>query len=311
MAQTESDALATLGGLFRAEASELRQASESLAERLAQLSRDADGAALKLGREGWRRAALGWQSFSCLPSVLDRQSDRVAAGCYFPVRPSAMATLLDADVQPVAKLGVDRKGIYGLELLLFDAPDAPAACRVDGPRGQRARRLGLDASRELGQLAADFERELAGRDFPSLGHAGLGLVLNRLVEDLESLVENRLGIVLAMQAVGRLQPGDVQGFASHSSHELLGAAFGLLEKLYPAALVRARSAEVAGHSDAQLATARAAVAALDRPLPELVATDRASLEHAVAALKALERGLKTEVAQALGVTLTIHSFDGD
>jgi len=59
------------------------------------------------------------------------------------------------------------------------------------------------------------------------------------------------------------------------------------------------------------ARAIASISDLALPLEEVVKRDFAGLDNAAAAVKKLERTLKTELVSTLGVTLTFSSVDGD
>jgi len=121
-----------------------------------------------------------------------------------------------------------------------------------------------------------------------------------------------------MDKVKRLSPGDVEGWASHTSHQLALSLLMGTERLYSggrsgglADIVESAAPEIQRRVRARFEDAIARVRGLGAPLEAVVRTDRQKLEAAIASVKSLEVGLKADLASALGVTLTFTSADGD
>ncbi len=173
--------------------------------------------------------------------------------------------------------------------------------------------LGERVTLALGDDGGAFALTFAGG-----GQHSVDRLVNQLVENVETLCESRLSTVLAMDSVHRLQPSDVEGFASGSSRDLALALLGATERLYRGGkrgglgnLVRATTASAHEHLCSLFESAGNALRAMTGPLERAVQSERHKLEVASKATKALEIAVKTELASALGVTMTFTSGDGD
>jgi predicted lipoprotein len=124
-----------------------------------------------------------------------------------------------------------------------------------------------------------------------------------------AVVAQRVSAVLAFDR-GQVPATEVEGGPSGLSREIALAQIGGTEQLYRGAgaggvgdLVRARSAANDERLQAAFAGALRAMQKVGGPLEQAVGTDRAAVEAAGAASKALALSLKTDLANALGVTL--------
>jgi uncharacterized protein len=322
-----------LDGLAReiiaAETLEIARRSRELSSAVASFADVPRPPELNAARAEWKRAATVWKrgaSFRGGPLV---ESNALMRAAYWPVRAEAIESLLRA-TQPVTpgsveELGADVRGLYALEHLLFDHDPGPRALeRFSGAAAGRALSLvrayaenvvtyADRAAAAFGESAQSFAAAFAGA-----GQLSVNQLVSQMVEGVETLCESRLATVLWMEKVKRLEAGDVEGWASRISHQLALSSLIGTERLYAggqsgglAVIVENAAPEVHRRLRARFDDAIAQLRGLGAPLEAVVRTDPRKLEAAIASVKALEIGLKAELASALGVTLTFTSTDGD
>jgi uncharacterized protein len=306
------------------------KASRMLAAASAQLSLTPGGAEIHAAREAWRGAAIAWKRAHALRSGPVVDTNALLRSTFWPARPSAIEATLKSstplDSALIDASGIDARGIYGLEYLLFDRENGVAApARVAGPGGDRARvyaslcAAGVVKYAELALTGVGANGERYAPVFAAEGQKSVNRVVGHLVEAIESLAENRIALLLWMDRIGRVKPADVEGFPSGTSRDLALAAFGGVEDLYSGgdgaigltALVEPLAPAVDEKVRSQFAAARSALSALNGPLERAVKSDREKVETVRTTLKSLEVALKTDLTSALGVTLTFSSTDGD
>jgi predicted lipoprotein len=305
-----------------------------LSELDAQLARALDAlpaapraADLSPAREALRQALLGWERAYTFRSGPFVESNAFLRAKFWPVRKSSFEALLlgtdPIDAARVGALGVDVKGLYALERLLWapraDAPGEP----LFSARPERARAL-------ANALAADVQKhdqaaaQLLGdgsafaRRFAAAGQASIVLLVNQLIESVEAVVNDRLERALGLHQNRRLKPGELLGDFSGLSSELVCTTLRQVRALYlgPAndglgVLVKQIAPEIDAHLRDALQGAVAAAEALGAPLEQVVVHDATKLEHARDQARALERAFKAELTSVLGVTLSIAAGDGD
>jgi len=285
--------------------------------------------ALRAARAKFRTTVLAWkraQSFRHGPMV---ETNAFVRTLFWPPRAEAIEAALVAlgtvDEAFVANLGVDARGIYAVEYLLFplERDEAASAALFVGAAGARRRELcrGLTASvaayaAKAGQALGDGVTYAAR--FARGAQVSLSILVNQMIGTVEGLAAHRLEHVLSLEKLHRLEPKEVEGFPSGLSHELALAQLTGNEGLYRggksgglAGLARATAPAIEARVSQRYAEALAALRALSAPLERVVKTDRSKLAAAAAATKALELALKVDLASALGVTITFQTGDGD
>lgn len=305
-------------------------ASRSLSQSTEKLRVAPGAAGIHAAREAWRAAALAWKRVHVFRSGPIVDTNALLRASFWPARPAAIDTLLKSDSALDAGVldttGVDARGIYGLEYLLFDRENGVAApARVAGASGDRAREYASTCSADVTKyaaLAADALGKGGERFAPAFsgaGQASVNRLVSHLVESVEVIAENRLALLLWMNRIGRVKPADVEGFASGASKDLVVATLESARALYDGgeggaglgALVEPVSPAVDAKIHARFAGARGAILSLDGPLERAVKADSKKVEAAHKAVKALEIALKADLTSTLGVTLTFTSADGD
>ena len=307
----------------------ITQTSRALQAALLQLSASDTALALAQARAAWRSAALAWQRAFAFPHGPYIATQALLRASYWPVRSNAIADLVlgrePIDAQRVARLGVDVKGIFAIEHLLFE--DQPQHERAGGswllgPSRARALMLLRACSDDVCAHAQAGSAALGdGEPFISdFARAGQ-LSVNRLVNQLLGTVETaalRVQGVLARQAQQRLEPRDVEGGPSGTSSELLATWLAVCARAYGtdsppslAGLVESAAPAIHTHAVGAFSAALEAIERLGQPLERAVQTHPAQLTAALEKLKRLEVALRSELASALGVTISFGSRDGD
>lgn len=313
----------------------LRAEAEGLAAAAGAAASSPSLAHVEAARDAWRAARAAWGASEAY--LIDPPFDpgRLAKIDTYPVDATrveaviAGGSAIDADL--VEGLGSTVKGFFAVEYLLFAEPDDPAAvvaALADASTGE-ARRSYLAAAAAV--LASDLSSaadqwDPAGRDLAgSLGrdeNMSVERLANRLAVLTETIADRRLGGPLGKTSGGVPQPRSAQSERSGNTRQDILDALGGLRNVYFGRfgaertagldeLVSAASGELDDAYRAALSGAIEAVEAIPEPLTEAVESDRASVEAAYAASKALARRTATDLVSGLGTTLGFSPFDGD
>jgi predicted lipoprotein len=277
-------------------------------------------AALAASLLAWERA----YTFRSGPLV---ESSAFLRARFWPVRKSSFHELLlgegAIDAQRVAQLGVDLKGLFALERLLWERSEGGGGGLLFTQRPERARALAYalasDVQRRSQQAASLLGDGAAfAARFAQAGQESVALLVNQLVETSEAIVTDRFERVLGLQQNNRLRPGELMGDFSQLTTELTVTTMRGMRALYLGAredglsvLVQQAAPTIDAHVRSALAQAVAASEALGAPLAQLVVRDAAKVRSARELAKALELAFKVQLPSALGVTLSIAAGDGD
>jgi predicted lipoprotein len=281
---------------------------------------------LAAARAAWRKTAVAWRRAYAFREGPLLETSALLRAAYWPANPKlTQAMLADGrpiDAERVQEVGVEAKGLFVMEALLFEGGDALAAWQ--GPagarRGQLLRALATDVQSYAKVVAGrlDTGGEAFATAYGKAGQGSINRLVNQLIETTEGVAVNRLQLVVGLHDSHLLKPSEVEGWPSGSSRELSLAPIAASQQLYVggpggglSALVRHASPEQDEHLRAAFALAVARIDALGAPLEQVVLQRRPALEDAAAVTRALEIAVKTELANALGVTLTFVSGDGD
>jgi predicted lipoprotein len=280
-------------------------------------------------RSAFRPALLAWKGAQCFRHGPLVETSALLRALFWPARPDAIETVLGGERVPddavVAELGVDAKGLYALEYLLFplDLDETAAATLFSSEAGAPRRSLVAALARSVhsyAKLAAVRlgTGEAYAERFSSAGGESLSTLLAELVGSVENACAQRLDYVLKLADSRLLKPREIEGWPSGLSHEIALRQLASTERLYRGGrhgglsdLTRAVAPAVDERVRARYADAISAVRALGAPLERVVHANRPALARAAQATKKLEITLKVELASALGVTLAFASTDGD
>lgn len=301
----------------------LPKVSRELASALHQV-KHGDAASLENAQRALRKALLAWQRVQAFRNGPVVESNALLRSTFWPARRLAIGSVIEGNATIhsalVESLGVDAKGLFALELMLFEQT---AREEWLGPHGERVIALAAAFADDVRERADAVLRQLGdGRAFADKFAAGgqesLNRLVNQLVETSETIAADRLLRVLGLQEHDRLLPGQIYGGFSGLSAQLPLASLITTQSLYLGvddaglcALVKQVSPAIDTRVRSTFAAALAALKALSGPLEQVVRRDRKLLVQAADAAKALEVALKSDLASALGVTLSIVSGDGD
>ncbi len=307
-----------------------------------QLSESPGPETLKACQEAWRHAHKAWKQFQPSSGACGLDTTLVSEISNWPAFASSIENVVKSpralDPAFFEILGAGAKGFYALEYLLFDLPagnagkigndSAPKKPRLsatnllEGPTAERRRAYVLGLAEHLANRCGTLQRSihdpaLRGQ-WAERGQDALNQLVNHLVEVLEVGGVGRIARQLELIDNRRLTREGIEGIASGASLTSFSALLDGTEQLYCGAdgpglddEARALSHELADRLRMQFRRARSAVAAIDLPMDEAIIKSRATVEQALAEMRALEVLLKADLASALGVTITFGSNDGD
>ncbi|MFZ5894912.1 MAG: imelysin family protein [Myxococcota bacterium] len=282
------------------------------------------GKRLDNARSAFREAALSWRRVGTFRDGPFQENNALARATRFPARPRVIEAVL-AETRPldatrIAELGSGEKGLYAIEYLLFHQA---ALSRFTGANGARVTALCHGLASELVGLAEKIKTAVGRRgshledELLANPQSSLSRLVNTLIEGLELMAEGQLGLVFRLSEVNRLDPIDVEGYASKLSHRLALARFEGAERLYRgeehdiSSLVRNVSPNADASVQERFDKALRAMQSLNAPLEELAQRERSRLHDAYLKVKSLEAGMKVHLPSALGITITFSSTDAD
>jgi predicted lipoprotein len=309
---------------------ELAARCRHLAETAGRLADAPSDATLNAARSSWREALVAWNAtFPFRPAALKQRSSHFHA-MYWPPEPMLMQRGLagerEVDQPLVDELGVSAKGMYALETLLYGARGDPlsslAALQDAGSAGLRRRAFVRALAADVSRLAGDAASIVGDAGFPATfaraGQPALNALVNDQIAVLEGLLTERLTFMVGAFQSGSLAKLPYQGRASASSFAITEAQLGGVAAIYgrvPGAgvsrLVRSSSEDADQAVRDALGRAVASVHSLGGPLEDAVTRDAKAVERAADDVRAAEVLFKTNVASALGITLTFTGRDGD
>lgn len=248
------------------------------------------------------------------------------------------------DVKGVRLLGSNKRGLHGIEYLLFPEHDEAleAALLADDEAGRRQRQYLSSAA----QVVADAAQDLAlawqpeggnyARRFNEPGgpdsvndtvQAGLDTLLNECVYLSELVANRKLGDPLGATSGGDIDPAAQESERSGASlSDILGNLRGMhdiylgydldgeVEEPSVASLsslVRAKSPATDLRAREAFAAAEASVLAIPEPLTSALEDSPSTVNEAYESVKNLKRVLATEVLGTLGASLKFSDNDGD
>lgn len=293
----------------------LLRVNAKLVESVERLVNAPGGAELTAARESFREALLAWETAACFPNLALTRSHAPLRARFWPVREASVQKLLvgsdELSAARVNELGVDRKGLFALEWLLFPAPgsDEPAPVELSGTPGERARALSLAYAQNVATCA---ERVPRGQPEDSAD------ANTRLIE-----IVGHMSTTLGSIASGRLshafEPGRaersvvVRGLLSGTSISILQTLVAGTERVYRGpsgvglgTLVAEAAPEVDEHLRALFQAARVALTRAGEP-----GASPLVLASAQAGVRNLDVALEVELPSALGITLLFGGADAD
>jgi predicted lipoprotein len=288
-----------------------------------------DDVRLKALNEQFRRTLLAWKkgyAFRAGPIV---ESNALLRTMFWPVRSREIDMLIAGtqtiDGNLIEDLGVDLKGLYAMEHLLFDPPEPGVSVleRFEGSAGARARDFLVALARSVNGYADQLMAALAdGGDFARMyaqqTQENLELLVNQMVSTVETVAVQRLGFAFELGKAGRLTRDSVEGGKSGLSTRIPQTLLATTERFYLGvngiglgSLTRLASEPIDQRIKQAFQQARSKLAALSSPLEQAVTQQSEALLGAMTSTRELELALKVDLPSALGVLLTFSLGDGD
>jgi predicted lipoprotein len=284
---------------------------------------------LRSARSAWFDALLAWKQAQCFRHGPMVETNAFVRTLFWPIRPAAIESVLEGssgiDEVSVANLGVDARGVYAMEYLLYplEKDENAALSLFAGDAGKRRRELCQSLAASIAKYASNAGHLLGdggtyAARFAQGEQISLSILVNQMIGTVENLSAHRLGHVLNLEKSHLLKPQEVEGWPSGTSHRIALAQLTGNERLYRggksgglAALTRAVAPAIDESLSRRYAEALRTVRELAEPLERVVTTNPARLAAAAAATKALELAIKVDLASALGITITFQTGDGD
>lgn len=304
----------------------LAVSTEALADVTAELCSTLDPDALAAARRALEQARADWSYSEAVwvGPVMERRSWAVID---WPISAAEIEELIadssvEIDYDRLARrIGADQRGLGAVDYLL--GPPGAAALDDLADRRRCAYLAGVAevAAAEAALLPADWAADFEGGGpyravFADPGGTGLDDVVNDAVFLLEAITDLELGIALGEMGSEADPSRIAEGPAGLGAADLASRLEGLRAVLIgagetPSGLSPLLGGELTGRLAAQLASAAAAVAAIESPLLEAVAASPQTVSAARAAIKDLQVTVATEVVSRLGVTIGFSDADGD
>ena len=304
----------------------LAVSTEALAGATAELCSTLDPAALAVARRALEQARADWSYSEAVwvGPVMERRSWAVID---WPISAAEIEELIadssvEIDYDRLARrIGADQRGLGAVDYLL--GPPGAAALGELADRRRCAYLAGVAevAAAEAALLPADWTADFEGEGpyravFADPDGTGLDDVVNDSVFLLEAITDLELGIALGEMGSEADPSRIAEGPAGLGAADLASRLEGLRAVLIgadetPGGLSPLLGDDLTGRLAAQLASAAAAVAAIEPPLLEAVAASPQTVSAARAAIKDLQVTVATEVVSRLGVTIGFSDADGD
>lgn len=232
--------------------------------------------------------------------------------------------LVQADLD---KASVVVQGLTAYEYVLFDAaidlnqaPQKNRYCPLLIAIGEHQAKLSGEI---LAQWQAEDGMAAQLKQFPNSRYAeapeAVGELLRAQVSAIDGL-KKKLGTALGRQSKGQPQPYQAEFWRSNASLVSLAASLASAERLWLGsnndgikALLGSDQAELSQRLDAQYSATRQQLAAIQRPLGELLGEEagRQQLNAFYDSLDQLHRLQESELAKTLGIQLGFNAHDGD
>ena len=304
----------------------LAVSTEALAGAAAELCSTLDPDALAAARRVLEQARADWSYSEAVwvGPVMERRSWAVID---WPISAAEIEELIadssvEIDYDRLARrIGADQRGLGAVDYLL--GPPGGAALDDLADRRRCAYLAGVAevTAAEAALLPADWTADFEGEGpyravFADPDGTGLDDVVNDAVFLLEAITDLELGVALGEMGSEADPSRIAEGPAGLGAADLAGKLEGLRAVLIgadetPAGLSPLLGGDLTGRLAAQLASAAAAVAAIEPPLLEAVAASPQTVSAARAAIKDLQVTVATEVVSRLGVTIGFSDADGD
>lgn len=295
-------------------AREIRAESSALHTSVRALSTAPNAERQRAAQAAFKRATLSWKRASAFRTGPFVESEGFQHAVFWPAR----ANLIDAvlqdqepiDERRVQQLGVDARGLYALEYLLFDEANARASLLPNETQSVRMRAYALELSVNVLGYADRIQRLLGdghayAASFSTAGKQSVDTLVAQLLDTL-SIVLGKFARVERARGEGRPLPFAVEGYFSGTSLEIVLAIIAGSKSLYVgggsgglSALVASASKPIDEHVRATFDQTEQRLRAVGMPIEVAFDTQPSRFSGAAAAVVELRHVIEVELVSAL------------
>ena len=295
-------------------AREIRAESKSLQVAVRALSSEPSLERQRAAQSAFKRATLAWKQAFAFRAGPFASSEAFQHAAFWPAR----ATLVDAvlgDREPideyrVQQLGVDARGLYALEYLLFDEHNARRMLAAGDAQGERARAFALELCVNIWGYADRIQRMLGdgheyAESFSKAGKQSVDLLVVQTLDTL-SVVTGKFARIERARTEERPLPFAVEGYFSGISLEIVLAILTGSMRLYVGGgsgglshLVASASKPIDEHVRAAFGETERQLRAVGMPLEVALDAQPSRFNRAAAAVAELRHVMEVEMVSAL------------
>ncbi|HEY0466537.1 MAG TPA: imelysin family protein [Polyangiaceae bacterium] len=295
-------------------AREMRAESKQLHAELRALSSEPSLERQRAAQAAFKRTTLAWKQAYAFRSGPFVSSEAFQHALFWPAR----ATLIDGvlsdqapiDEQRVEQLGVDSRGLYALEYLLFDENNARSMLLPADTHGQRARAYALELSVNVLGYAERIQRLLGDGhgfavSFAQAGKLSVDALVSQMLDTL-TVISGKFSRIERAQSEERPLPFAVEGYYSQSSLEIVLAIVAGIKSLYLGGgsgglseLVASASKAIDDHVSATFRETEQRLRAIGMPLEVALTAQPGRFSSGAAAVAELRHVIEVEMVSAL------------
>jgi len=295
-------------------ARDVRAESKRLHAEVRALSNEPSLERQRVAQTAFKRATVAWKKAYAFRSGPFVSSDAFQHAAFWPVRASLVDGVLaehePLDEQRVQQLGVDARGLYALEYLLFGENNASAVLRLGEAFGQRVLAYALELSANVLGYADRIHRLLGdGHGYAdSVANSGKLSVDSLVAQMLDTLtiVSGKFARIERARSENRALPFAVEGYFSKTSLDVVVAITAGIKSLYfggasggLSELVASVSKPIDDHVREAFRAAEQQLLAVGMPLELAFETQPSRFKAGAAAVAELRHVLDVEMAGAL------------
>ena len=294
-------------------AREMRAESSTLHEKVRALSAEPNPERQRAAQAAFKRAILAWKQASAFRTGPFIDSEGFQRAAFWPARVTLVEAVLDdrepIDERRIQQLGVDARGLYALEYLLFDETNARASLLSDDARGRRVRAYALELSVNVLGYADRIQRLLGHGDeyaasFSKGGKQSVDTLVAQML-DTVSIISGKFARIERARSENQPLPFAVDGYVSGMSLEIVLAILAGAKRLYVGdgsgglgALVASASPPIDGHVRAMFHDAEKRVRAVGMPIEVAFDQQPRRFAAAAAAVADLRHVIEVEMLSA-------------
>jgi len=312
------DQASVLGGLVTevvlGMARDMRAESSALHTTTRALSTEPGAERQRAAQAAFKRATLSWKRASAFRSGPFIDSEGFQRAAFWPARATSIDAVLNEpaplDAGRVQQLGVDARGLYALEYLLFDEANVRASLLQSDAQSVRLRAYALELSVNVLGYAERIERLLGdahayAASFSKAGKLSVDTLVAQMLDTL-SVVSGKFARVERARGENRPLPFAVEGYYSGTSLEIVLAIIAGSKRLYVgggsgglSALVAAASKPIDDHVRVMFDRTEQRLRAVGMPIEVALDAYPDRFTSAAAAIAELRHVIEVELVSAL------------